>query len=50
MSTQTLPKGWINRQIARLSCDAKHWPYWMKREVEARKAGDASSRREKEVQ
>ena len=28
-----LPKGWINRQIARLEKEYLTWPDWMKREI-----------------
>ncbi len=32
----TLPKGWINRQVARTVREAEKWPDWMKREVDIR--------------
>jgi hypothetical protein len=32
----TLPKGWINRQFARVERDVKNWPDWMRRETELR--------------
>ena len=32
----TLPKGWINRQYARVERDAQNWPDWMRREMEIR--------------
>jgi hypothetical protein len=46
----TLPKGWINRQFARVERDAEKWPEWMRRETELRereqKASAASDSRE----
>ena len=32
----TPPKGWINRQFARVERDVKNWPDWMRRETELR--------------
>ncbi len=32
----TLPKGWINRQVARMEKESQSWPDWMKREIDLR--------------
>lgn len=39
----TLPKGWINRQVARTVREAEKWPDWMKREFEIRLQQQRSS-------
>lgn len=48
----TLPKGWINRQVARIERDVKSWPEWMRRETEIRaqeqKASTISTKPSKE--
>lgn len=34
--SESLEKGWINRQISRMSAEYKMWPEWMRREAELR--------------